>query len=341
MLRCGHSEQFRSMITTRAVAKYRNSLKNHSSGTKVMYRTRQEMTRQWEKEGGKPTKSDWFCKSGATGVLNIPASKDSRLAEAVQKALDTVPGPAGSKITVQERPGRSVKQSLVTANPFPRSSCGRKFCPWVTNGEQCRERCYRESIGYVARCRRCHTAQQEEGVEEKDIVEKVYIGESSRSCTTRSTVHFSDYRQEMRRGKKKRKDVDEGEGEEGREEGRSLTSWMADHAKKDHKGEMDEDDIRKDYEFAITGNFLKPLHRQVDEHLRMEKAETTGKVKIGRAVWKVDKVLLNNKEESWSPKAAVYSSVYSSSQSQPRVRAGGTKYIRGRPFLQHITTQSF
>ena len=59
----------------------------------------------------------------------------------------------------------------------------------------------------------------------------------------------------------------------------------------------------------------------------MEKAESTGKVKIDRAVWKVDNVLLNNKEESWSPKAAVsvYSSVYSSSKSQPRIRAGGTK----------------
>ena len=85
------------------------------------------------------------------------------------------------------------------------------------------------------------------------------------------------------------------------------------------------DDIRKDYEFAITGTFLKTLHRQVDEHLRMEKAENTGRGKIGKTVWKVDKVLLNRKDESWSPKAAVYSSVYSSSQSQPRVRAGGTK----------------
>ena len=75
------------------------------------------MTRQWEKEGGKPTKADWFCKSGATGVLNIPAS--------------IVPGRAGSKVKVQEMPGRSVRQSLVTSNPFARSSCGRKFCPWV------------------------------------------------------------------------------------------------------------------------------------------------------------------------------------------------------------------
>ena len=83
----------------------------------------------------------------------------------------------------------------------------------------------------------------------------------------------------------------------------------------------------RDYEFAVTGTFLKPLHRQVDEHLWMQKAETTGKVKIGRGVRKVNKSLLNRKEESWSPTAAVYSSVYSNSQSQsqPRRRAGGGK----------------
>ena len=91
MLRCGHSEEFRSLITVRAVAKYRNSLKNHKAASRPMYRTRQEMQLQWEQEGGKPTKADWFCKSGATGVLNIPASKNSRLANMVQKVLTTVP----------------------------------------------------------------------------------------------------------------------------------------------------------------------------------------------------------------------------------------------------------
>ena len=84
--------------------------------------------------------------------------------------------------------------------------------------------------------------------------------------------------------------------EEGREEeGSCLTSWMADHSRQDHKCEINED-ARK--EFAVTGTFLKPLHRQVDEHLRMQKAEITGKVKIGRGVWKVNKSLLNRKEES-------------------------------------------
>ena len=77
------------MITCRAVSKYSNSLKNHQTGKKVMYRDRLEMVQQWQQEGGKPTKTDWFQKSGATGVFNVPATKDSWLASTVQHVLST------------------------------------------------------------------------------------------------------------------------------------------------------------------------------------------------------------------------------------------------------------
>ena len=130
MLDCGHKEDFRNMITSRAVVKYNNSLKNHNSGTKMMYRTRKEMTKQWAEEGGKPTKSDWLRKSGATSVFNVPAIKNSELALAVQEVLDTVPRHTGGKAKVQEKPGTSVRASLVRANPFTRESCGRgSRCP--------------------------------------------------------------------------------------------------------------------------------------------------------------------------------------------------------------------
>ena len=71
-----------------------------------MYRNRLKMVQQWEKEGGKPNKADWFTKSGATGVFNVPATKESWLASTVQHVLSTVPGPKGSMILVTERPGR-------------------------------------------------------------------------------------------------------------------------------------------------------------------------------------------------------------------------------------------
>ena len=87
----------------------------------------------------------------------MPATKGSRLATAVQEVLDTVPGPRGSRVLTQERPGSSVKSVLVTSNPFPRASCGRRYCPWTAKGLDCREKRYRENVGYAARCTRCHT----------------------------------------------------------------------------------------------------------------------------------------------------------------------------------------
>ena len=92
-------------------------------------------------------------KGGATTVINISATKDSKLALAIEEALASCPAPTGSKTKVQERPGRSVREALVKGNPFPRPSCGRKACPWVGRQEECKGRCYREGVGYLASCK--------------------------------------------------------------------------------------------------------------------------------------------------------------------------------------------
>ena len=304
MLRCGHAEEFRSMVTTRAVAKYHTSLGNHIRGTKRMYRTRAEMVDQWAREGGKATKSDWFRKSGATGVFNVAATRDSRLATAVQSVLDTVPGPRGSKVLVQERPGSSVKSALVSSNPFPRASCGRRYCPWTAKGEECKERCYRENVGYAARCTRCHTSKVEEGVEDKEVEDTVYLGESSNTLPTRSEAHYKDYRQDMRRepGGEGRRRGGEGEEEDSR---RGVSSWMADHTRDTHNSIISDDPIT-DYEFIIVSSFIKPLQRQIDEYLRMERVERSGRMKVGKEEWRVKVPLLNRKHEYWAPRNLTY-----------------------------------
>ena len=56
-------------------------------------------------------------------------------------------------------------------------TCKRALCPLATQGEKCRERCCREAITYLARCRRCRDRQTEEGVSDEDILDKAYIGE--------------------------------------------------------------------------------------------------------------------------------------------------------------------
>ena len=275
------------MITCRAVAKYNNSLHNHLQKKKVMYRAKKEMVMQWEEEGDKSTKSDWFTKSGATGVFNLTATKDSWLANTVQPVLDTVPGPKGSKILVTERPGRLVRASLCTANPFPTTSCGCQLCPDSYGGNDCRDTCDRESVGYAARCRRCHASQLALGVPEKEVQDQVYLGESSRSLPTRQETHVRDYGQDLKKNKKKNEKEAErrrGSEDEKEEDGGApgdVSSWMADHARDKHEGVLSVDPLQ-DYEFGRTECFMKPLHRQVDENLRILRAERDRVVKVGK-----------------------------------------------------------
>ena len=188
MLLCGHGEEFLSMITSRAVAKYHTSLANHNRGAKRMYRTREEIVDQWAREGGKTTKANWFKKSGATGVFNLPATLGSRLATAVQVVLDTVPGPRGSRVRTQERPGSSVKSVLVTTRS-PGPPVGGSTAPGQPRD--------RENVGYAARCKKCHNTKVALGVEEKKVEDAVYLGESSNTLPTRAEQHFVDYRQDM------------------------------------------------------------------------------------------------------------------------------------------------
>ena len=109
MRKAGHGQDFRAMITVRTVAKYCNSLKNHRSGRKAMYRSKKEREEQRKKEGGKATAATWMRKGGATAVFKVSATKESKLATAVEEALSNCPAPSGTRTKVQERPGRSLK----------------------------------------------------------------------------------------------------------------------------------------------------------------------------------------------------------------------------------------
>ena len=54
----GHKEDFRDMIVTRVVAKYKDSLAKHLSGAKPLYRTKVEREKARTETGGRPGKSD-------------------------------------------------------------------------------------------------------------------------------------------------------------------------------------------------------------------------------------------------------------------------------------------
>ena len=316
MMEAGHSQQFRDMVTSRSVARYQNSLKNHmrkvrGEGGRWLYRTKEERERQWEEQGGRSTKANWFRKGGHTSIMNVPATLGSELANRVKGVFQETTSPMGLRPGVQERPGRSVVGTLTRSNPFPRETCGRQLCPWGARGDSCFDRCYRESICYVAFCKICQReeaetvpAQQPDtppATEISSTTKKPYFGESSRSLPTRTSSHFTDYRQTMQRsrrrpgqdrGQEQTREMEEGEGEEGEE----TSSWMADHIREKHGG-IGSDNPNDDFEFHQLGVFPKVLERQVAEAVYLEVAETRGVVRMGPVLQKVTKDTCNRKGE--------------------------------------------
>ena len=138
--------------------------------------------------------------------------------------------------------------------------------------------------------------------------DQVYLGESSRSLPTRQETHVRDYGQDIKKKSKKSDDDKEmrrrGSEDEEDEEGgtpTSVSSWMADHAREKHGGVISPDPL-KDYEFSKTGTFMKPLHRQVDENIRIARAERDSVVKVGKKLWRISLPLLNRKHEYWAPR---------------------------------------
>ena len=307
MRQAGHTEKFRAMVTTRVVARYSMAMKNHRNKSKRMYRRKEERELYRKEQGGKATASDWMRKSGATTVINISATKGSKLALAIEQALASCPAPTGTRTKVQERPGRSVRETLVRGNPFPRPSCGRKSCPWVGRKEECKGRCYREGVGYLASCNICTNEQRAAGVEEDKVVHSVYVGESHRSLPFRLSRHFNEYRAMLRKGRRGRggrggRGGGRG-GQGGGGGGRASSSWMWDHVSEVHDGQGNEE-IHQDFNFFLTASFQKPLERQVDEMRRLDLVEKKGKATItvgGRKKdIKVQKESLNRKEERFN-----------------------------------------
>jgi hypothetical protein len=165
-------------------------------------------------------------------------------------------------------------------------------------GESCRQRCYRESVGYMGRCRRCAVAQCQEGRKEKEIVWETYQGETSRSVVSRAREHYNNYRAAMKKPPPARTSSQAGEeGEEG-------SSWLADHARSHHGGVISNDPC-EDYDFLVLDQWRKSLLRQLEEAVRIKQARSCGHLMLGRGPRArrilLNPALLNRKMENFSP----------------------------------------
>ena len=142
----------------------------------------------------------------------------------------------------------------------------------------------------MGRCLRCAEAQRKAGRQEPDIEWETYQGETSRSLVSRSREHYADYHTAMKKLPPGRAGARAGGGEGGQggqgeevvqgeqEEG---TSWMADHTRSHHDGEISADP-REDYDFIEVGQFRKPLQRQLEEAVRIKTIMKQGFILLGQ-----------------------------------------------------------
>ena len=132
--------------------------------------------------------------------------------------------------------------------------------------------CVHMSVGYEGQCARCDTKH-------------AYIGETSRTAYTRIRQHMADYRSAAAANLPALPDDRVGDVRK-----RDVKSWMWEHSRDYHEGQLGDGGGIEDYSFKVSGRFRKCLNRQIDEGLRMTASELEGTV------------LLNSKNEFFTPK---------------------------------------
>ena len=210
-------------------------------------------------------------------MISILLAKDIR-----QALIGT--GPKGTKVKVIERPGPKLMSELAKNNPFLRKNCDRENCPYVTKGMFCNEKCYKEGIIYKASCDRCYQHDVETN---REPIQKIYLGESSRTLYTRSLQHIEDYR----KAGLKTPNISHTQEED------QVSSWMWEHSKEAHGGP---NEFSKDYTFDVITNYRDPLSRQVAEALRIQRALNYGKHTESNGK-EVQVISINRKGDFFSP----------------------------------------
>ena len=184
--------------------------------------------------------------------------------------------PQGTQTKVVEDGGVCARNVLTKSNPFPREECGRNDCVMCSQREIHNPRmcCSRMNVGYEGECARCE-------------LKHTYIGETSRTAYTRIKEHLSNYRAASAANLPAIPSDRWGGGEQWKKDSKS---WMWEHSRDCHGGQVGDGGGIDDYKFKVSGAFKKCLNRQVDEGLRMTASESLGVT------------LLNSKNEFYTPK---------------------------------------
>ena len=83
-----HSEKFRQIVTDKAVKKYRQRVELHRQGDRQFYRNRKQREVENKSIGRREDKTRWFRKKGYQGVLKVPMTERSSLANKIKLRLN-------------------------------------------------------------------------------------------------------------------------------------------------------------------------------------------------------------------------------------------------------------
>ena len=191
---------------------------------------------------------------------------------------------------------------LTRGNPFPRQHCGSPNCPLMWMREGCQNKCHKESITYQTTCKLCRDKQINEGIEEKNVRESVYEGETSRSLYTRVKSHVEAFNKKSR--EHKNNDNEENTNDEDVENDDEIDSFMWKHIKYAHRELVDKEvDPREIFYFTVTGNYRDPLTRQLTEMVRIKMGKESGKIGGEKGIKFEQKIgiIMNAKDENFAP----------------------------------------
>ena len=191
---------------------------------------------------------------------------------------------------VVERPGPPIMAGIAANNPFKDIPCWKDQCPLEQTGQKCRGKCMMEGIVYKATCLKCEQRQLDLGVDQKEVIQATYIGETSRTLDVRSQQHSKD----LQRCHKNPPSLPETRTSEKKE----PSSFMYDHNQDTHP------DIKlgnTDFEFSVISSHKDPLSRQTSEAVRILQA-TEKRTFSGNINAEILVKSLNRKMEHFAPR---------------------------------------
>ena len=186
MKRSGYGKKFRSQVLLSAKSAYQKIFEQHKSENSYFYRNRSEMISR--KAHKNSVSSNWWQKSSNSGkvytdILFVPPTPNGTLAKLLRKREAELNGKSNMCIKIVEKGGPKIKRILVKSDPFPKTRCDVKDCPFCepfpllkTDEKQ---NCYANNVGYSIECQLCGMS---------------YEGETHRKISVRGREHVRGLR---------------------------------------------------------------------------------------------------------------------------------------------------